>query len=91
MKVRRHAWISGRVQGVSFRFYTRDLAASLGVSGWVRNLPDGRVELLAEGEESAVEQVMDFCRKGPPGAHVVEVEVKNENFLNEFTEFKVQY
>ena len=91
MKVRRHAWISGRVQGVSFRFYTRDLAASLGVSGWVRNLPDGRVELLAEGEESAVEQVMDFCRKGPPGARVVEVEVKNENFLNEFTEFKVQY
>ena len=91
MKVRKHVWVSGHVQGVSFRFYASDFAKKLGVSGWVRNLSDGRVEIVLEGEEQAVRQMIDFCDKGPPGAHVTEVEVRNESFLSEFSGFRVRY
>jgi len=67
--------VSGRVQGVGFRFATAREARALGVRGWVRNLPDGRVEILAEGMASAVAALLDFCRQGPPGARVDELEV----------------
>ncbi len=91
MKVRKHIWVSGHVQGVSFRFYAMDLAKKLAVNGWVRNLSDGRVEALLEGEEQSVAEIIEFCERGPPGAHVTEVEVSNEKFLNEFSGFKVRY
>ena len=74
-KVRAHVWIAGRVQGVAYRAYTVDEAAARGVTGWVRNLPDGRVEAVFECEKAAVEAMIAWCRKGPPAARVSEVEV----------------
>ena len=74
-RVRAHVWIAGRVQGVAFRAYTVDEAAARGVTGWVRNSPDGRVEAVCEGERTAVEAMIAWCRKGPPAARVSSVEV----------------
>ncbi|HXV15055.1 MAG TPA: acylphosphatase [Candidatus Krumholzibacteria bacterium] len=69
-----HAWISGRVQGVFFRDATRREAIALGLSGWVRNLRDGRVEALFVGPRAACEKALAFVRVGPPRAHVDGVE-----------------
>jgi acylphosphatase len=68
-----HVWVSGRVQGVYFRDSTRQRASALGLKGWVRNLPDGRVEALFVGPRSACEQALEFVRSGPPPAHVTGV------------------
>lgn len=67
--------VSGRVQGVFFRASTQDVARDLGLSGRVRNLPDGRVEAEFQGPAHAVEQAVAFCREGPPQAHVESIEV----------------
>jgi acylphosphatase len=75
MRVARHYLISGRVQGVGFRYFVKDAASREGVAGWVRNLPDGRVEALVEGENEAVTRVERALRQGPGGAHVDQVEV----------------
>jgi acylphosphatase len=72
--VRKHLWVSGRVQGVWYRGSCRDVARTLGVAGWARNLPDGRVEVVAEGPEDAVEQLVAWCKQGPPAAEVLAVE-----------------
>ena len=77
-QVRAHVWISGRVQGVFFRACTVDESAARGVDGWVRNSSDGRVEAVFEGEKSAVEAMIAWCRKGPPAARVISVEVVRE-------------
>ncbi len=66
--------VRGRVQGVFFRSSALDSAKELGVAGWVRNLPDGGVELLAEGEASRVREFIAWCRRGPPMATVTEIE-----------------
>ena len=68
--------VTGRVQGVFFRQSAREEAERLGLSGWVRNLPDGSVEALFEGERPLVEQSVVWCRQGPPRASVDEVVVK---------------
>jgi acylphosphatase len=68
--------VSGRVQGVFFRASTRDAAARWGVRGFVRNLPDGRVEAVLQGDRAAVEMVVAFMREGPPGAYVEEADVE---------------
>ncbi|MHB8926823.1 MAG: acylphosphatase [Bacillota bacterium] len=81
--------IGGRVQGVSFRYYTRRAAISLGVTGWVRNLPDGRVEVLAEGDDDTVQALVDWCHQGPPSARVTAVEAHPEPFTGEFAGFRV--
>ncbi len=91
MKVRAHVFVSGRVQGVFFRSETRHEARLRGVTGWVRNLPDGRVEAVFEGEEEAVKELIEFCRRGPPGARVVKVDVKWENYTGEFRSFEIRY
>jgi acylphosphatase len=67
--------VSGRVQRVGYRFATAREARALGVRGWVRNLSDGRVEVLAEGMSSAVAALLAFCRQGPPGARVDQLDV----------------
>lgn len=91
MKKRVHLLISGKVQGVFFRANTRDQARRLGLSGWVRNLPDGRVEAVAEGEEERLKELIDWCHHGPPGAIVRAVEVRWEDFRGEFSDFEVRY
>ena len=91
MKVRAYAYVSGRVQGVFFRAETADLANRLGLTGWVRNLSDGRVEALFEGEKEDVEKALDFCRRGPPGARVRNLDVKWEDWKGEFQDFTIKY
>ena len=76
--MRRHLWVSGRVQGVWFRGSCAEQAHALGVSGWARNLPDGRVEVVAEGDPEAVEQLVEWCHEGPAYAHVTGVENRTE-------------
>ena len=75
MRVARRYLISGRVQGVGFRYFTEAAAAREGLHGWVRNLPDGRVEIDVEGEAEAVERFERHVRHGPPGARVSNVDV----------------
>ncbi|MGI9119560.1 MAG: acylphosphatase [Acidimicrobiales bacterium] len=76
--VRRRFLVSGQVQGVFFRDRCRREAWAAGVRGWVRNLPDGRVEVVAEGPPDALEALYDWCRQGPPHADVRSVEVIDE-------------
>ena len=88
-KVRAHLVVSGRVQGVNFRYSTLLQAESLGLTGWVRNMPDGRVELVAEGDEVEVKQLVDWCRQGPRSARVDRVEVATEGATGEFDDFQI--
>jgi acylphosphatase len=76
--VRTHVFVSGDVQGVFFRYETRQRARSRGLAGWVRNLHDGRVEAVFEGPEETVEAMVDWCRRGPRGARVTEVEATRD-------------
>ena len=87
MNQRARIFVEGRVQGVFFRDNTRTLASSLGVTGWVRNLPDGRVEIVAEGSEAAVKALIDWCHKGPAHASVTNVDVSYEIPTGEFGSF----
>jgi acylphosphatase len=91
MKSRAHVLVSGRVQGVFFRARTMNRAVNLGVNGWVMNLSDGRVEAVFEGEDEAVKALVDFCRHGPSGAVVTNVEVKWEPFTGEFKAFGIRH
>jgi acylphosphatase len=91
MKDRAHVYVSGLVQGVFFRHETRKHALRFGVSGWVRNRPDGRVEAMFEGERESVERMIDFCRRGPAGAEVQDVEVHWEPWKGEFQDFRIAY
>lgn len=76
MKVRARVRVTGRVQGVFFRQSTVEMARPLELDGWVRNLPDGSVEALFEGEKSAVDQAIAWCHHGPPRAAVEDIEVE---------------
>lgn len=87
---RAHILVSGRVQGVFFRAYLGEEAEARGVRGWVRNLPDGRVEAVLEGERDSVEEVIAFCGIGPPGARVEEVEVSWEEYRGEYSDFSIR-
>jgi len=89
MKVRVHVFVSGRVQGVFFRWETKRVAEAKNVKGCVRNLEDGRVEAIFEGEEGDVAQVVDFCRSGPPLADVDNIEVSDEKYTGKFKVFNV--
>ena len=78
-RIRAHVFVSGTVQGVFYRANTRDVANEHGVSGWVRNLDDGRVEAVFEGDEGSVEAVIEWCHAGSPQAHVENVAVAYED------------
>lgn len=84
---RAHVFVTGYVQGVFFRHSMAQRARGLGVSGWVRNLADGRVEAVIEGEEADVRAVVDWCHAGPPHATVERVEVSWEAATQEFSVF----
>ena len=90
-KLRGHFRISGRVQGVCFRMYTQEQARRLGVVGWVRNLPDGDVEVLAEAEEDSLTAFLEWCRQGPSYAHVTRVQEQFSEPTGEFSEFRITY
>ncbi|ODS32645.1 MAG: acylphosphatase [Candidatus Scalindua rubra] len=90
-KARLHVLIEGRVQGVFFRANTREEACLLGLTGWVRNCFDGRVEAVFEGERNKVEEVLKWCKKGPPGALVRNVEVNWEQATDEYDTFSIKY
>jgi len=85
--LRAHVFVSGQVQGVNFRLKTQRLAESLNVTGWVRNLTDGRVEAVFEGEEEPVNKLVEFCHHGPAYAFVTDVQVSWETYRGEFEEF----
>ncbi len=91
MKTRTHVYISGHVQGVFFRYETKRNAESLGVRGWVRNLPDGSVECVFEGEKENIEKILEFCKHGPPGANVTDIKINWEDYQDEFDNFHIRY
>jgi acylphosphatase len=78
MLTARRLLVSGRVQGVGFRFFVERAARVEGVGGWVRNLPDGRVEALIEGDAEAVDRIEHKIRRGPPGARIDHVDMHEE-------------
>lgn len=83
--------VHGFVQGVWFRQSTKDEAMRLGVAGWVRNLPDGSVEAVFEGEKKKVEEIVGWCHRGPSGAQVAKVDVSWAPFTGEFFHFDIRY
>lgn len=88
---RLHAIVKGRVQGVGFRAHTQWEAARLGLTGYVRNLRDGRVEVVAEGARDDLERLERFLQAGPPGARVAQVEVKWLSAEGGFSGFFVRF
>ena len=86
-----HIFVTGRVQGVFFRQSTRVMAIKNNVNGWVRNLDDGRVEIVAEGETQNIDDLTNWCKTGPANSRVDEFEFSEEDFTNEFENFQVKY
>ena len=84
-----HVYISGRVQGVNYRYSTVMQAEKLGIKGWVRNMYDGRVEAMFEGEEELVDKMLSWCYQGPPMAYVTNVEVFKKEYSGKFDDFTV--
>ena len=90
MSIQAHVIVSGRVQGVFFRAETQAMALREGLSGWVRNLPDGRVEAVFEGKKEAVSRAVEWCRQGPQFANVDNIDVRWEDKASEQHGFKIQ-
>ncbi|MFQ5969979.1 MAG: acylphosphatase [Nitrososphaerales archaeon] len=90
-KIKAHVFVKGRVQGVYFRQNLRVVAKRHKVDGWVRNLKDGRVEAVLEGDELKVSEVIEWCHAGPRGAKVDDVDVEYEIYTGGFNCFKVLY
>ena len=88
---RAHVFFSGTVQGVFFRAFTREVANELGLGGWVRNLYDGRVEALFEGDRVQVEEAIKRCSQGPPGAKVDDVDVEWKEYRGEGGDFTIRH
>lgn len=85
--IRVHLYIEGYVQGVFFRDTMRRVAQDLSLTGWVRNLPDRRVEAVVEGEEEKVNELVSWCQRGPPSAHVSKIDVNRESYTGEYNFF----
>ena len=90
-RARLHVVVEGRVQGVFFRASTREESCALGLTGWVRNCPDGRVEAIFEGEINKIDQILEWCKKGPPGAVVRNVETVWEQATGDYESFSIKY
>jgi len=90
-KIKVHLFISGRVQGVFFRENTRRKAEGLEINGWVRNLDDSRVEIILEGDEEKVKNMIKWTKRGPIFAKVNKVEIEEEEYKNEFKDFKIKH
>lgn len=85
-----HILVEGRVQGVYFRWSTRDEARDLNLTGWVRNLYDGTVEVMAEGEKDRLDLLIEWCRHGPPGARVTDVSVEWQEYTGQYDSFFIR-
>jgi acylphosphatase len=83
--------ISGVVQGVFFRAATRRAAADLNLTGWVRNMDDGRVEAVLEGEEADVDKMIAWCKVGPPAARVEKIDTAEEHYTGGFHDFSIKH
>ncbi len=89
MKTRVRILVSGKVQGVFFRKSTKNKAQELDITGWVRNLDDGRVEAVFEGEKEKVEKMVEWARKGPDYAEIKDIKITPEEYTGEFSGFTV--
>ena len=90
-KARVNIFVSGLVQGVFFRSETKAKAKELGLFGWVRNLADGRVEILAEGEKEKLEKLIEWAKRGPELAKVDDLEINWQEYQGEFKDFEIRY
>ena len=91
MEARAHIFVSGRVQGVFFRSHTEKWASSLSLTGWVRNVEDGRVETLVEGDKAKIESLISKLNQGPPLAMVRDLDVSWDEFKGEFGDFQITW
>lgn len=92
MSVKRaHIYIEGRVQGVFYRAFTRNVAIKRGLCGWVRNLHDGRVEAVFEGNEASIEHALTELRKGPPGSAVYAIDIEWKEPPESLQDFEIRY
>ena len=90
-KARVHIFICGGVQGVFFRANTVKIAKELGLAGWVRNTPDGKVEAVFEGDKEKIEKIIEWSEKGPPFAKVTKIDIEWEKYRGEFDDFVIRY
>ena len=86
-----HAIVSGRVQGVGFRYFTQDIAKSLNIKGFVRNLPDGTVEVYAQADKKSLEKFLEYLKKGPPLAKVENIKYEFLDKEGGFKDFEIRY
>ena len=86
-----HVFVSGQVQGVGFRAFTQAVAEKRGLTGWVKNLADGRVEAVIEGPADKVAELIELLKRGPPAAKVDKLDVTDEKPTGEFKDFKIRY
>ena len=87
--MKKHIYITGRVQGVGFRHFIRKNADKLGITGWVKNLPDGRVEAVFQGTEEDVKELISRCKKGPISSYVQDIEVSEIENTQDHRSFEV--
>ncbi len=83
--------VKGRVQGVGYRWFARQAAQELGINGYVKNLPNGDVEVAAEGDSASIDKFIEYLRKGPSFAHVVDIQVSEKDFRQRFRSFEVTF
>ncbi len=86
-----HVFISGKVQGVFFRSNIKERANKLNLKGFVKNLPNEKVEAVFEGKEENINEILKFCKKGPSGAKIKDIKIKEEKVSNKFNSFEVRY
>ena len=91
MLSRVHVFVSGRVQGVAYRYFVVRRASEIPVKGWVKNLRDGRVEIIAEGEKADLESFLGFLRQGPRMADVDDMDILWEAYLGEYQDFRIEF
>ena len=91
MKARAHIFVSGRVQGVNYRWFASETADALNLTGWARNLPDSRVEAVFEGERENIEKAIVRCKQGPPASRVTDMDVTWENHIEGFSDFEIRH
>jgi len=89
-RARIHVTISGHVQGVFFRSFVKSNARMFGLRGWIKNVPNGRVEAVFEGEQYDVNRMIELCRQGPPGSDVKDVEVREYNSQEKLESFEIR-